>query len=159
VAFVSENFTAHFLPETYRFQSEQTTPAGYCEPLLRIEAMPRQAEAGAFENLLEGGRKAWLHVRKRMVEVGRIQSIIRNYDEVVEVESHPGVFFEQTACLERGSKDRCQVFDGRQSRGRLAAVHQAGSALTHIDAEVSFMRDEQNTWPVLDVAVIVNVDQ
>jgi hypothetical protein len=133
--------------------------ADYSQALFRIDATPCQSKRRAFENLFERGGERSLDVRKSAFGIRRVQPIIRNHGKFFEVESQARVFFQKTACLKRGSKDCCEVFNGGQGCRRFAVVHQAGPAITHIDAEVSLMSDEQNTRPVMYVAVIVNVDQ
>lgn len=41
----------------------------------------------------------------------------------------------------------------------LPVVEKPGFAVTHVDAEIAFMRDKQNAWTIMDVAVVMNVDQ
>ena len=51
------------------------------------------------------------------------------------------------------------MLQSRQTGRSLPVIQDAWAAVTGIDAEVSFVCDEENTRTLMDMAVVVDVDQ
>jgi hypothetical protein len=133
--------------------------ATYCESFLGIYAGTREMKFGSFENLPQCGGQRRLKLRESPVIIRRVQPIVGDDDEFVQVEPHASVSFQKPGRLKRGSEDRREVLDGGQRRWSFPVVHQTGASITHIDADVSFVRNKKDAGTVVDMTVVMDIDQ
>src|SRR5439155_16436874 len=89
--------------------------------------------------------------------------IVGDDEEFVSSETKPavqaGFIFQKAAALKRGLQNRHKAVLSAAASGLLTIVNEAHPSVSHIDAEVSLMSDEQDTGSVMNVAVIVDVDE
>ncbi len=95
--------------------------------------------------------------------IRRQQPVISDDQQFIHEKSQPprerGFLFKQCGALPHRLQGGVEVAFHARSGGLLAKIGQAEFPFSHIRAEVSFVRDEQNTRAILDMAVVVDIDE
>src|SRR5688572_15176859 len=99
---------------------------------------------------------------KRGGVIRRQQPVIGDEQQFVATKTRTifqtGFRFDQRSRLQDSLKARAQRFFKRSSR-QLSKVDEPWNPFPHLRAEIAFMAHEQNPGPMMNMAVIVNVDQ
>ena len=124
---------------------------------LGVCAAAGQAELRAGKDAIEGGGHYRFELRERLVIVRRVEAVIREDDEFIGFESN--LLFQKFARLNSRFDDRRQVIRRTSGRRSFAIVEKARPAFGAVQAEVAFVRDQENSGALMHVAVVVDVDQ
>jgi hypothetical protein len=135
----------------------------YGKPFFRIAANRGHIEGRFAENAFQHAGYDWLKLCEGLIVVRRLEPVI-GYDQQVipgktKFAGQTGLLFQKAAALNRCLQYRRKTLLRAASNGLLAIVEEAQPALRHVHAEITFVCHEKDAGPLIDMAVVVNVDE